>query len=169
MALPTCETGVGNGYGQTNVPQGEVVTQFLPLQGPNESHTTFRGGVEFRDAITTGAGFNLALWLVSGPGPVYTDEVLITALSGVLTGPQQLVRSISATALMPVSGRPFNRTTDGFMVRANAQLGGSTTAPLGWGAEICNVDGAVSDCCAELNAKLDQVLAAVRQVYRNAP
>jgi len=32
---------------------------------------------------------------------------------------------------------------------------------------VCSDD--VTDCCAELNAKLDQVLAAVRQVYRNAP
>lgn len=169
MALPSCETGVGNGYGQTNVPAGEVVNIFLALQGPAQSFATFRGGVEFRDALTTGAGFNLALWLVSGPGPIYTDEVLISALSGALTGPAQLVRSISATAVMPVSGRVFNRTTDGFMVRGNAQLGGSSSAPLGWGAEICNVEGSVTDCCAELNAKLDQVLAAVSRVYRNAP
>lgn len=127
-----------------------------------------QGSVEYTSGGTLGTGFVAECWVVSGPGPTYTDEIrLVQMLGAQPIG--ALVRGTMATnQILPNAGRVFDWTRDGFRFSQNASYTASEASPLTMSFNACSA-AAVSDCCAELNAKLDLVLAYVAKPFFNQP
>jgi hypothetical protein len=120
----------------------------------------------------TQAGFSSSMTLVSGPGPVYTDEVVLVSESGVLVNGTHAATNFLLSTNLPHAGRPFNAATDGLRFRCN----GAYTVPSGAlqiNFACCGVwtdaSGGGTVPCADVMPHLEAILAAVQQVKVNAP
>lgn len=165
MALPTCAdlTGSnawGGGFNHTAMPYSN--TQQVPSAPPGVS---FRGAIEWRSGNPPNPGFRAELWLCSGPGPTFTEELRIAQLAGAAPANTPAVGYVALNAILPTAGRVWNATTDAYRFKINGDFGtGAQTDQIVMGAEICG-STTQPDCCAELNSKLDMVLASIRRTY----
>lgn len=109
------------------------------------------------------------LILVSGPGPTYTNEVILCEIAGTGQGERLSTGSWSLSQNLPIAGRPWSATTDqARLVWSNAwqsSSGGSVHLEF----RVCNTTATLADCCTEVNQKLDLLLARVSKTYVNVP
>ena len=115
------------------------------------------------------SGFSAVLWLVSGPGPTYTNEVALCQF----TGPGQ-IRSTSGTwqrlQPLPVAGRPWNIATDACRLVANGNHNATSgTVSVHLAFSVCDENVTGTDCCAETLAKLDEILSFVSRTWPVVP
>ena len=143
----------------------DVLTSTTTMPGPQ-----IKGAIQYISGGTLLSGFSTTLHLVSGPGPTYTNEVLLAQLSGAQAAGAQASGTWPVGQNMPNAGRPFNFQTDAVRLIQNGAFSGATAStPVIFEAGFCSATGALTDCCAELNAKLDDLLRFVSKVYQNAP
>jgi hypothetical protein len=115
------------------------------------------------------SGFVGNLWISSGPGPTFTDEVVLCSIQGAQPAGIQTSGSWTLTQPLPIAARPFNIATDAFFLAHNDQyVASGDFHQFQLYSQVCQ-GTASTDCCAELNGKLDQVLAAVTRVYPRTP
>jgi len=169
MAQPQCpdfELSVFAGY--SNLSAVRVIDASgaftkLPSSTVIDAQISVGGGTGLTAASTS------AIYLQSGPGPVYTDRVILAQLNGAVPPGALDRRQFPLSTILPGVNRPFDWQTDRFNWRASVQ---DATGNQG-GAISFNVCGALpatsTDCCAEMLSKLDEVLAAVGKVYSNQP
>lgn len=127
-----------------------------------------QGQIEHTAGGVLEAGFIAELWVVSGPGPVYTDEIRLVQMAGAQPVGALVSGSMATSQILPHAGRPFDWTRDGFRSSQNAGYTASVSNQLTMSFNACSSSG-VTDCCAELSAKLDQVLAYVAKPFFNQP
>lgn len=127
-----------------------------------------QGSIEHTSGGALGTGFVAEVWVVSGPGPTYTDEIRLVQMLGAQPVGALERGSMATSQILPNAGRVFDWTRDGFRFSQNASYTASAASPLTMSFNACSASG-VSDCCAELNQKLDQVLAAVSKTYTFPP
>lgn len=123
-----------------------------------------QGQIEHTSGGALGAGFVAELWVVSGPGPTYTDEIRLVRMAGAQPAGALVSGSMATAQILPNAGRVFDWTRDGFRTSQNASYTASAASPLTMSFNACSSSG-VMDCCAELNEKLDRVLVAVSKVF----
>lgn len=138
----------------------------VPVRAPITN--VIQAQIEHSSGGALGTGFVAEVWVVSGPGPTYTDEVRLVQLLGAQPVGALVSGSMPTSQVLPHAGRTFNWTTDGFRTSQNAQYTASAGSQLTVSFNACSAV-AVSDCCAELNAKLDEVLAFVAKPFFNQP
>lgn len=125
-------------------------------------------GVDFLFSIandslcTMLSSFRAELWILSGVGTVFTEELLVAS---VVASTLTASASLSQATILPIANRRWNYTTDGFRLKQNGQVSGvSSAARFIINGQVCFGTGG-GDCCAELNLKLDQVIQAVSKSY----
>lgn len=138
----------------------------IPVRAPITN--VIQAQVEHTSGGSLGAGFVAEVWVVSGPGPTYTDEVRLVQLLGAQPVGALASGSMATNQILPHAGRVFDWTRDGFRTSQNSQYTASAGNQLTISFNACSAT-AVTDCCAELNAKLDQVLAFVAKPFFNQP
>lgn len=149
-----------------------VVTALTTDRVLNRAPTSpsLMAAAEYTSGGTLLSGYVQQVWLVSGPGPTYTREVMLAELTGVVALGTVSRGFWDLTKTMPVAGRLFDWTRDGFQSFNNAQFSNvSSASPMVLSYIACGSTSAVIDCCAELNEKLDRVLAAVARTWPVVP
>jgi hypothetical protein len=131
--------------------------------------TAFIATLRFEGTATLPAGFTSGIWLASGPGPTYTRENQLVLLNGTIASGTQVSGTLPATTVMPNAGRVWNYATDAIQVAYSGLTANLTGTQFTLFNQVCSGSASVADCCAELNAKLDEVLAMVGKVYANQP
>lgn len=130
---------------------------------------SLHGEIEFTSGGPLLSGFVARIWLQSGPGPTYTDEVVLVELAGAQAAGTIVTGNRPLTTNLPIAGRPFDWTRDHIRFEINAQYTASSGTPTTIRFTSCSAAGGLNDCCAELSAKLDEVLAAVSKRYFTQP
>lgn len=169
VALPPCPDLTGSFAWSVSLQTTQVPYSNTSTGSNDAPGISWRGAIEFRGGSVLNPGFLAQLWVVSGPGPIYTDEILLVQVTSTAVLNTPVTGFVSQTATLPNAGRVFQPGVDQYNFRVNSQW--SPNVPGGtllMGAEVCGSDAAV-DCCAQLNAKLDAVLSFVAQVYSNSP
>jgi len=128
----------------------------------------FLAALEFDGAATLLAGFSAAVWMSTLVGAVYTDRLQLVSLTGAQPAGTRTASSLPTNTILPGVSRPWGQASDRMFLVMNDQYvvhGGSLEFQLH--AQICSgvAPSGGMDCCAELTAKLDQVLAAVTRRY----
>lgn len=126
---------------------------------------SIRGACEYNGGGTLQAGYRQEIWLVSGPGPTYTNEVLLGHLDGVVPAGSVNGSTWNLSQLLPVAGRTWDWTRDGFRSTNNAAFTATSASPLTLFYIGCSA-AAVTDCCSETLAKLDQIIGYVSRAFQ---
>lgn len=142
---------------------------FLSTLFGTTSLAALTGQLEVLSTSPTPSTTLVRLILVSGPGPTYTDEVILCESSGSSTGDHIVTGQWDLTRNLPIAGRPWSATTDQARLRWSGAWGQPAGQTVHLEFRVCNTASALSDCCAELNAKLDTLLGYVAKTYSNVP
>jgi hypothetical protein len=111
--------------------------------------------------------FQARLEILSFFSGTFHNEGVFCQLTGAQPAGAATLAELPASYVLFAANRPFDPTVDKWVWTQNGAWTASGASPsLRLEAQVC---GAVDtlDCCAELNDKLDQVLAAVRRTYTN--
>lgn len=163
-----CAAGNSGLFGHSYTTQAPVALTDSVAATRAPITNVIQGQIEHTAGGSLGAGFVAELWVVSGPGPVYTDEIRLVQMLGAQPVGALVSGSMATSQVLPNAGRVFDWTRDSFRSSQNAGYTASSSSPLTMSFNACSA-AAVSDCCAELNAKLDQVLAFVAKPFFNQP
>ena len=113
--------------------------------------------------------FSTEIWVVSNFGTTRTFEVQLVRLSGALPAGSIVRGEWNMAAVLPSAARPFDWTRDGLIATMNSAFSApSSTTPLVLGWQACP-GAAAFDCCADVSAKLDQVLRYVSVTWPTVP
>lgn len=131
----------------------------------------FVGKIQHDSGGTLLTSFAAEIWLASGPGPVYTDEVRLVRYEGSHPVGVSVDGGVPIGTILPNAGRVWSPTTDAYAFKHNAQFSGASSSSLvRITFQVCTGAVApVTDCCAETLAKLDQLLGFVSAIYSNQP
>lgn len=142
---------------------------FLSAMSGTTTLAGLTGQLEVLSTSPTPANTLVRLLLVSGPGPTYTDEVILCEQAGTSTGDKIITGTWDLTRNLPVAGRPWSATTDQARLRWSGAWGQPAGQTVHLEFRICNTAAALADCCAQLLAALDSLTKAVSKVYANVP
>lgn len=163
-----CAPGNSGLAGHSNTTTSPVALSDTVAASRAPITNVIQGQIEHTSGGTLLSGFVAEVWVVSGPGPTYTDEIRLVQLAGAQPVGALASGSMATSQVLPHAGRVFDWTRDGFRFSQNAAYTATAGSPLTMSFNACASSG-VTDCCAELNAKLDQVLAAVTKTYTFPP
>lgn len=129
--------------------------------------TTYFASLRITGTAQLQPNFQARLEILSFFSGAFHNEGIICQLTGAQPTGAATLAELPASYVLFSAGRPFDPTVDKWVWTQSGNWVAAGASPsFRLEAQVC---GAVDtlDCCAELNQKLDQVLAAVRRTYVN--
>ena len=162
--VPPCSTQGSQGIGYANLTDGTTRDDFLALTTAPAS-SSFRGSIAIGNQFTPTSAWRQSITLASGPGPVFTDEVVIVEQIGAVGTGALTTRVIPGSTVMPGVGRPFDWTRDRIHFHSEFHFTRGSDPQTTFQMGFCTDAIAATDCCAETLAKLDQIIGYVSKVF----
>lgn len=170
MPHPTCTAGLLWVNPNEIRAGGETINrEYLPVNQSRNAFMQVSSIVQPLNTDPTVATYEVNFYICSGRAPG-TRELLLARFAGVMTTAQQTIRSFDAFQQLPIAKRPFDPALDCFQLQATPWKPVNDNGQQ-WNVniQVCNTTTGSTDCCAELTAKLDLVLAHVAHTYVNQP